>query len=120
MNELEKKKITRGDNAYIQLTFTETSEESPVAFALDIFDNIICHFREGAAAYAEKIIGKSLGEGIAIEGEQDNILVITLSAEDTNAFDEGIYVFDIRFYVGESVKTKLTGLLEVEANISEI
>jgi hypothetical protein len=111
--------IVRGDTCDIVLTFN-TDATPAVPVDLTYYTAIKSDIRDEPGEWGNLIVSKELTAGITISGENDNILTIALSSDDTLLFEEGIYFIDIRFSTAESVETLLSGRVNVTYNITQI
>jgi hypothetical protein len=125
--QLETYTITRGNPFNILLRFEkpgtpavgETPAGDPTPEPLSIYDNIRADIRERASYTSRLIFRKELGDGITVSGDDNDNLLIEVSAEDSALFDDGTYYYDIVFYVGSNPFTQLKGGILITLNISE-
>jgi len=114
-------------------------------FDLTVYSDIRLDVRNNPYESAARFISLSLGNGISIGGDDNNVLIIELSKNDTNKLItnhnqfssnpfnktstsqsstirrlEYFYFRDIRFIIGDSVSTKLNGRYKVINNITSI
>lgn len=137
--------IIKGDSFTEALTFNTIVNGNQVPMDLTVFTNIIMDIRNNPIESAEKFVTVSLGNGISITGQNNNILVITLTSEQTNKLvtphkqfesnqlnktntlnvlsnkpNEYFYFRDIRFIIGSDVSTRLNGRYKIINNITKL
>jgi len=140
---LSTRTIVRGDSDTQMLEFFEVINDIEVPFALTVYTDIIMDVRENPYEKAKKVFTLSLGDGIDVTGVDDNELMITISSERSELFggkayqlpantcvttfgikqdvcaEPMLYFRDIRFKIGDDVKTRLNGRYLVEHNITK-
>jgi hypothetical protein len=124
--KLYPEKITRGDTFSFLLSFFEEVPGTPpappteVAFDLSVYDEIILNVRE-TDQYSPLVFEKKLSTGgIIVQGTGSNELAINVTTAESQRFGSGIYYYDVRFIVGNSVKTLLQSSISVTSNISAL
>jgi len=111
--QLEKISLVRGDEFVLVLSFLEGETTYP----LSTYTNIVSDFRERQSESSNLIASCEIGDGILID---ENTLTLTLTSDESKAFDEGIYYYDLRFLIGDVVETHLYGQIEITQNTTAI
>lgn len=112
--------VYRGDNAYIVLRFAQAGETTTTPYPLTVYSEIMMDIREDYES-SPLIVRKSLTLGtIQIDGVNNDTLNIELTSADTKNFYGGKYRLDIRFFVGNTVRTHLKGIVYVTENTTAI
>lgn len=133
---LRDESFVKGDTFTEPLVFTEIIDDVETPFDLTIYSDIRMDVRNKPYESATRFLSLSLGNGISISGDDNNILIISLTAEDTELLatnhnqlaSSGTYTLsgdryyyrDIRFIIGDEVATKLNGRYKVINNITDI
>jgi hypothetical protein len=137
--------LIKGDTFNESMEFYTLIDDVNTPFDLTVYSDIRMDVRDNPYESANRFISLSLGNGISIGGDDNNVLIIELSEEDTdklvtnyNQFAtnpsnktstlqtsgykklEYFYFRDIRFVIGASVSTKLNGRYKVTNNITSI
>ena len=138
--------LIKGDTFKQALTFTKLVDDVTEPIDLSVYTDIRMDVRDAPSQSATKFITVSLGNGITISGDDNNILLIEIPSTETeklittfNQFDVNsvnrssatlqnsrklqeysYYYRDIRFIIGSDISTKLNGKLLVLNNITEI
>ncbi len=137
--------LIKGDSFNESIEFYTLIDDVNTPFDLTVYSDIRMDVRDNPYESANRFISLSLGNGISIGGDDNNVLIIELSEKDTdklvtnyNQFAtnpsnktstlqtsgykklEYFYFRDIRFIIGGSVSTKLNGRYKVTNNITSI
>lgn len=141
IGELPLVELIRGDYRAESIEFQDDLE---APYDLTIYDDIIMDVRDNPYEGANLVFSLSLGNGITVGGDDNELLIIEISSEnsekfvtDYNQFDKNpsrtytltnnvnlnkpVYFFrDIRFFIDGKVVTNLNGKYKVINNISKI
>jgi len=126
--------LVRGDDYTESLTFTYTENDVVFPFDLSVYDDIIMDVRRKGKEESNIVFTLSLGDGLTIDGDDDNILVIGIDHINSNKFDADysqftntvtslqpkFYYRDIRFVLNGTVSTLLKGTYKVKHNVTAI
>jgi hypothetical protein len=137
--------LIKGDTFNEAIEFYTLIDDVNEPFDLTVYSDIRMDVRDNPYESANRFISLNLGKGISIGGEDNNILIIELSKDDTdklvtnyNQFAtnpsnkastlqtsgykklEYFYFRDIRFVLGDAVDTKLNGRYRVINNITDV
>lgn len=118
-------KIIRGNSDTRSHAFVYKDGEDYLPYDLDAnYTDIKMDIRDKPFLKGRLIASLSLGNGLSIEGEDDNILKVELSSEQSLGFHKDKnrpYFYDIFFFgAGGKVITYLRGEYDVIANITDI
>ena len=140
IGELPLVEIIRGDYRAEPIEF-QNALEAP--YDLTIYDDIIMDVRDNPYEDANLVFSLSLGNGITIGGDDNELLIIEISSENSEKFitdytqfsknptklytltqnvnlSKPVYFFrDIRFIIDGKVVTNLNGKYKVINNISK-
>lgn len=138
VGELPEIQFIRGDDlTYSFNMFLKDNLGVTTPYDLSVLTDIRMDFRNKPTRDGALIIGLSLGSGIAIGGDDNNKVTITLSEIDTALFDPNVFAFvtpemgkktsiansryytDIAFFFGSDIKTLLKAKVLVTANITD-
>jgi len=123
--KLETYNITRGESLAIPISINEVLDP-PVDGAtsqpvdLSLYDNIRADFRRGNTHHSGLLFRKELGNGLFLEGEDNNTFIIVVDKEDSLKLTSKEYYYDIAFIVGSDTKIPLEGLIKVRYNITDL
>ena len=108
-------KITKG-GTYKEV-FTLNFNGEPLD--LTAYTGIKMDIRKGEDESAELLHSVSLGDGIEVSGENNNILTITISKTITKEWERDQYYRDIAFTDAEGTYYFLEGIVAVRKNITD-
>ncbi len=134
--------VIRGTRVIKLFRFDQkTNPESPAPFPLTLFDAIEMDFRKEPHEGSELYVTLSLGDGLAIVGDDNNELLIDISSEKANGFQvkkrpvpihevisgnapdpfyEGTAYFQISFLKGGQVSSTGSGTCKILANVTRL
>lgn len=140
IGELPLVELVRGDYKQESMEF-QNSDETP--YDLTVYNNIIMDVRDNPYESANLVFSISLGNGITIGGDNNELLIIEISSDNSEKFvtdytqfnknpsklytlsknvdlNMPVYFFrDIRFIIDDKVVTTLNGKYKVINNISK-
>ena len=101
------------DDTTIELEFTTGEIKAPVN--LLVFSDIIMEWKRRRNYFLQELVRWSIGDGMEIAGEFNNILRISIDRDRVKNAEPGQEIFgDIRFIVDNNVST----YIDVEADIT--
>lgn len=115
IREIERFYLTKGD------TYEESwylTDDDDIPYDLSIYDDIVMDIRFGISNESRLLASLSLGNGITIDGLNNNILLFNIDSDITKDFSTGVFYRDIRFIENGKVQTFLKGKVEIRKNIS--
>lgn len=140
IGELPLVELIRGDYKQESMEF-QNSDETP--YDLTVYNNIVMDVRDNPYEDANLVFSISLGNGITIGGDNNELLIIEISSDNSEKFitaytqfnknpsklytlsknvdlNMPTYFFrDIRFIIDDKVVTTLNGKYKVINNISK-
>lgn len=137
VGKLEQVEFVKGDYYIESFAFYEDEEET-VPVDLTVYDEIYMDIRIQPKESSKRILRLSLGNGISITGDNNNILTIEIESDNSRLFNSsfyqlnvstgtlvqraasGIYYRDIRFIINDVVFTMLNGKIKIISNITSI
>ena len=108
------------DDDVKRLTFTtEDADGNEVPYDLTVFDEIRMQAKVFQSYEADALVTWTLGDGLSIEGNGNEVLEIDLTFDKTKRLKGGQqYVFDIRFLQGGELDTLLEGTIESNESVT--
>jgi len=108
------------DDDVKRLTFTtEDADGNEVPYDLTVFDEIRMQAKFFQSYEAEALVTWTLGDGLSIEGDGNEVLEVDLTFEKTKPLTgDQEYVFDIRFLQGGELDTLLEGTIKSNESVT--
>lgn len=135
VGKLDQVEFVRGDYFTESFAFYEDEEET-TPIDLTVYDEIYMDIRVEPKESSKRILRLSLGNGISITGDDNEILMIEIESDNSELFSSsfyqfnnstgtlaqrtvsGIYYRDIRFIINDVVFTMLSGKIKIISNIT--
>lgn len=135
VGKLDQVEFVRGDYYVESFAFYEDEEET-TPIDLTVYDEIYMDIRVEPKESSKRILRLSLGNGISITGDNNEILMIEIESDNSELFSSsfyqlnmstgtlaqrtasGIYYRDIRFIINDVVFTMLNGKIKIISNIT--